>query len=74
MVFDGRPGLSTCGKIEKSTMPSVLSSLVRRGSHATKSSPIRGVITMLPPLRPTHTVFFKRRQELRETGLPHPVA
>src|SRR5262249_53513441 len=55
MVFSGKSGLSTCGKIEKSTMPSALSSPVG-GFHPTKSSPIRGVITMLPPLSPTQTV------------------
>src|SRR3954449_923016 len=41
--------------MEKSTMPSVLSPPVG-GFHPTKSSPIRGVITMLPALSPTHTV------------------
>ena len=44
-----------CGKIEKSTIPSVLSSPLG-GFHPTKSSPIRGVITMLPALSPTQTV------------------
>ena len=52
MVFSGRSGWSTCGKIEKSTIPSVLSSPVG-GFHPTKSSPIRGVSTMLPALNPT---------------------
>src|SRR3954454_5338349 len=41
--------------MEKSTMPSVLSFPVG-GFHPTKSSPIRGVITMLPALSPTQTV------------------
>ena len=36
-------------------MPSVLS-LPVGGFHPTKSSPIRGVITMLPALSPTQTV------------------
>ena len=40
----------------------------------TKSSPTRGVITMLPALSPTQTVFSQRRQrQAREAGLPHPV-
>src|SRR5512138_4163 len=51
-VFSGRSGLSRCGKIEKSTTPSVSSPPVG-GFHWTKSSPIRGVITMLPALSPT---------------------
>src|SRR6185436_11299715 len=55
IVFDGRPSLSTCGKIEKSTIPSVSSPPVG-GFQPTKSSPILGVITMLPALSPTQTV------------------
>ena len=43
-----------CGQIEKSTMPSVRSSSVG-GFHWTKSSPMQGVSTMLPALRPTQT-------------------
>src|SRR6187401_1269292 len=54
IVFHGRSGLSRCGKIEKSTIPRVRSSVAE--GHVTKSSPIRGVITMLPALTPTHTV------------------
>ena len=49
------PSESTCGQIEKSTIPSVLSPPVG-DFHPTKSSPIRGVITMLPALSPTQTV------------------
>ena len=49
------PRQSRCGQIEKSTIPSVLSSPLG-GFHPTKSSPIRGVITMLPALSPTQTV------------------
>src|SRR3954467_14374113 len=41
--------------MEKSTIPSVSSPPVG-GFHPTKSSPIRGVITMLPALSPTQTV------------------
>src|SRR6476659_2670981 len=55
IVFDGRSSLSTCGKIEKSTIPSVSSPPVG-GFQPTKSSPILGVITMLPALSPTQTV------------------
>src|SRR6476619_7261916 len=43
-----------CGKIEKSTIPRVRSSVAE--GHITKSSPIRGVMTMLPALTPTQTV------------------
>jgi hypothetical protein len=45
-------GLSRCGNIEKSTMPSVLSPPVG-GFQPTKYSPMLGVITMLPALSPT---------------------
>src|SRR6266480_1038153 len=55
MVFVGRSGFSTCGKIENSTSPSA-SSPPSGGVQRTKSSPILGVITMLPPLSPTQTV------------------
>jgi hypothetical protein len=55
MVFVGRSGLSTCGKIEKSTIPSA-SSPPLGDFQPTKSSPILGVITMLPALNPTQTV------------------
>ena len=55
IVFHGRSSLSTCGKIEKSTIPSVSSPPVG-GFQPTKSSPILGVITMLPALSPTQTV------------------
>src|SRR5580765_2062496 len=55
IVFHGRSSLSTCGKIEKSTIPSVSSPPVG-GFHPTKVSPILGVITMLPALSPTQTV------------------
>ena len=55
IVFHGRSSLSRCGKIEKSTIPSASSS-PEGGFHPTKSSPILGVITMLPPLIPTQTV------------------
>jgi len=41
--------------IEKSTIPRVPSSLVV-GFQLTKSSPMRGVLTMLPALTPTQTV------------------
>ena len=52
MVLSGsRP---RCGKIEKSTSPSVRSSGV--DCHSTNSVPIRGVSTMLPALSPTQTV------------------
>ena len=54
IVLRGRSGLSRCGKIEKSTTPSVRSPAGE--CHVTKSSPIRGVITMLPALTPTQTV------------------
>ena len=53
-VFQGKSGFSRCGKIEKSTTPSVLSPAGE--CQLTKSSPIRGVITMLPALTPTQTV------------------
>ena len=55
MVLPGTPSGFTCGQIEKSTTPSV-SSLSVGGFHSTKSSPIRGVITMLPALSPTQTI------------------
>src|SRR5579883_1434859 len=55
IVFSGRSGFPRCGKIEKSTTPSVLSPAGE--CQVTKSSPIRGVITMLPALKPTQTVF-----------------
>src|SRR3954447_22511069 len=55
MVFVGRSGFSTCGKIENSTSPSA-SSPPSGGVQMTKSSPILGVITMLPALSPTQTV------------------
>jgi len=45
-------GLPRCGKMEKSTTPSVLSSPVR-GFQPSKCSPMRGVSTMLPALSPT---------------------
>src|SRR5205807_4352821 len=51
----GMPSGARCGQIEKSTRPNVLSSPVG-GLHWTKSSPILGVITMLPALNPTQTV------------------
>src|SRR5262249_28071747 len=54
MVLCGRSSLSRCGKIEKSTMPSVLSPAGE--CQVTKSAPIRGVITMLPALTLTQTV------------------
>lgn len=53
-VFSGICSWSRCGKIEKSTTPSVRSS--GAACQLTKSSPIRGVITMLPALIPTQTV------------------
>ena len=52
MVFSGRASWSRCGKIEKSTSPSV-SSPPAGGLQRTKSSPILGAITMLPALSPT---------------------
>jgi hypothetical protein len=52
MLFVGKT--SRWGKIEKSTMPSVVSSGAE--GHSTKAPPIRGVITMLPALTPTQTV------------------
>lgn len=55
MVFSGMSGWSRCGKIEKSTMPSAVSP--PSGVPWTKSSPIRGVITMLPALNPTQIVW-----------------
>src|SRR5438045_3361473 len=55
IVFVGRSGFSTCGKIENSTSPSA-SSPPSGGVQMTKSSPILGVITMLPALNPTQTV------------------
>ncbi len=55
IVFPGRSGWSRCGKIEKSTIPSVSSPPVG-GVQPTKYSPMRGVITMLPALSPTQTV------------------
>src|SRR3954447_4696866 len=55
IVFDGRSSLSTCGKIEKSTIPSASSPPVG-GFQPTKSCPMLGVITMLPALSPTQTV------------------
>ena len=54
MVLSGICSWSRCGKIEKSTTPSVRSSGAE--GHEMKSSPIRGVITMLPALIPTQTV------------------
>src|SRR5438034_646869 len=54
MEFVVRSGFSTCGKIEKSTTPSVLSPA--GDCQVTKSAPTRGVITMLPALTPTQTV------------------
>src|SRR4029453_16361940 len=55
MELPGMPSSARCGQIEKSTMPNVLSSPVG-GLHWTKSSPILGVITLLPALSPTQTV------------------
>src|SRR3954452_6546546 len=55
IVFVGSSGLSTCGKIENSTNPRA-SSPPPGGVQMTKSSPILGVITMLPALSPTQTV------------------
>jgi hypothetical protein len=55
MEFPGIPSGATCGQIEKSTRPNVVSSPLG-GFHRTNSSPILGVMTMLPALRPTHTV------------------
>lgn len=52
IVFPGSIGWSTCGKIEKSTTPSVASP-PDGGVHSTKYCPMRGVITMLPALIPT---------------------
>ena len=43
------------------------------GFHVTKSSPMRGVITMLPALMPTQTVS-PSAATVRQPGLPHPVA
>src|SRR6185503_15120466 len=57
MVFSGKSGWSTCGKIEKSTTPSVMSSPVIDGFDSTNSSPTLGVITMLPALSPTQPVL-----------------
>ena len=56
MVFSGRSGWSTCGKIEKSTIPSAPSP-PPGGFQTLKSSPMRGVITMLPALNPTQTAL-----------------
>ena len=56
MVLPGMPSGATCGKIEKSTRPRVLTSPVG-GLHWMKSSPTSGVITMLPALSPTQTVL-----------------
>src|ERR1700758_2573017 len=63
IVFHGRSGLSRCGKIEKSTTPSVLSPAGE--SQLTKSSPTRGHITMLPGLTPTQTAFSDGRRAAR---------
>ena len=52
MVLSGLSGLLRCGKMEKSTTPSMLSPSVG-GFQSTKSSPMRGVSTMLPALSPT---------------------
>ena len=71
-LFNGRSSLSTCGKIEKSTMPSVSSPPVG-GFQPTKSSPILGVITMLPALSPTQTVSSIDGRSC-QPRLPHPVA
>src|SRR6478735_8631808 len=58
MELPGMPSGARCGQMEKSTMPSV-SSLPVGDLHPTKSSPMRGVITMLPALSPTHTVSVR---------------
>src|SRR6188472_3196642 len=50
----GMPSGARWGQIEKSTRPAV-SSLPLGDFHPTKSSPMRGVITMLPALSPTQT-------------------
>src|SRR6188472_622616 len=57
MELPGMPSGATCGQIEKSTIPNVVSSPAG-GLHWTKSSPILGVITMLPALSPTQTVSW----------------
>src|SRR5215203_2525064 len=58
MELPGMPSGARCGQIEKSTSPRV-SSLPVGDFHPTKSSPMRGVMTMLPPLSPTQTVSVK---------------
>jgi hypothetical protein len=50
-----RRGLEQLRPLEKSTIPSVLS-LPPGGFQSPRSSPILGVITMLPALSPTQTV------------------
>jgi hypothetical protein len=54
-------------------MPNVLSSPVG-GLHWTKSSPILGVITMLPALSPAQTVSLSDGSRSAKSGLPHPMA
>jgi hypothetical protein len=64
---------SRCGNIAKSTSPSVLSPPVG-GFQPTKSSPMLGAITMLPALNSHVDRLAQRRQEVRQSGLPHAVA
>jgi hypothetical protein len=71
--FSGMSGWSRCGKIEKSTTPSVMSSPVMDGFDSTKSSPTRGVITMLPALSPIQMVSSSDGNSSARPGLPHPV-
>src|SRR6187200_2505610 len=73
IVFEGRSSLSRCGKIEKSTIPSV-SSPPAGGFQPTKSSPILGGHHHAPGAHPHPDRLVQRRQEVREPGLPHPMA
>ena len=73
IVFDGRSSLSTCGKIEKSTIPSVSSPPV--GSfHPTKVVPDPGGHHHAPGAQSHPDRLVQRRQQVCQPGLPHPVA
>ncbi len=72
MVFSGRSGFPTCGKIEKSTTPSVLSPAGE--CQVTKSLSDTGGHHHAPGAQSHPDRLAQRRQEVCEAGRSHPVA
>ena len=73
MVLPGMPSPFTCGQIEKSTIPSVSSLAAGRPPPDEVLPDARGH-HHAAGAQPDPDRLGQRRQEIRQPGLPHPVA